>query len=158
MILDKSIRPLKKEQLSASLNIININQNAQNFNSENYLSEMLNNLVKNNILTFNKGPDTYDINDDNTTSYKFQRITDDSETHAVKRVDVERDNSILIEAAIMKILKKRKNMQRNDITRFIEETIKNFKPTFEQITKSLQKLHNSQDIEINREKGIISFV
>jgi DNA-binding PadR family transcriptional regulator len=36
----------------------------------------------------------------------------------------------LIEAAIVKILKKRKNMQRSDITRFIEETIKNFKPTF----------------------------
>jgi hypothetical protein len=33
---------------------------------------------------------------------------------------MEKDYSILIEAAIMRILKKRKNMQRNDITRFIE--------------------------------------
>ena len=49
-------------------------------------------------------------------------------------------------------------MQRNDITKFIEETIKNFRPTFEQITKSFEKLHNSNYIEINREKGINSYV
>jgi hypothetical protein len=42
----------------------------------------------------------------------------------------------LIEAAIVKILKKRKTMQRSDVTRFIEEKIKNFKPSFEQITKA----------------------
>lgn len=109
-------------------------------------------------MNYNEGPETYDINDDNKTSYKFQRTGLDGETQTVKRIDMERDNSILIEAAIMKILKKRKNMQRSDITKFIEETVKNFKPTFEQITKSLEKLHNSQDIEINREKGIISYL
>ncbi len=49
-------------------------------------------------------------------------------------------------------------MQRSDITRFIEETIKRFKPTFEQITKALEKLHNSNYIDINREKGIISYL
>jgi DNA-binding PadR family transcriptional regulator len=58
----------------------------------------------------------------------------------------------------VKILKKRKNMQRSDITRFIEETIKRFRPTFEQITKAFEKLQNSNYIEINREKGIISYL
>lgn len=58
----------------------------------------------------------------------------------------------------MKILKKRKNMQRSDVTRFIEETIKNFRPTFEQVTKAFEKLQNSHYIEINRQKGIISYV
>ena len=41
MILDKSIRPLKKDQIEASLAIRNISQQSQNFNSEKYLSDIL---------------------------------------------------------------------------------------------------------------------
>jgi DNA-binding PadR family transcriptional regulator len=63
-----------------------------------------------------------------------------------------------VEAAIVRILKKRKNMQKTDIARFIEETIKNFKPTFEQITKAFDKLESKKFIEINKTKGIISYL
>jgi hypothetical protein len=41
MILDKSIRPLKKDQIEASLNICNMNKNATNFSVEEYLSKIL---------------------------------------------------------------------------------------------------------------------
>jgi len=48
-----------------------------------------------------------------------------------------RDDTILIEAAVVRILKKKKMIMKTDLTKSIYDYIRNFKPTLEQINQSL---------------------
>ena len=69
---------------------------------------VLSRLVGFGILEFNEMNKTYDINDANTTSYQYrnQKRRKIEETAVVEI----KDNSIIIEAAVVKIMKRKKVM------------------------------------------------
>ncbi len=51
-----------------------------------------------------------------------------------------KDNSIVIEAAIVRIIKKKKLMQKQDISKFLPTTLQKLSPSLEQINEAFERL------------------
>jgi hypothetical protein len=68
-----------------------------------------------------------------------------------------RDDTIIIEAAVVRILKKKRTMQKTDLSKAIYDNITTFKPTLEQINQALERLAIRDFIDIDKTKGNIKY-
>lgn len=68
-----------------------------------------------------------------------------------------RDDTIIIEACIVRIMKKRKTIPKTEISKFIYDQINFFKPTLEQINQALERLVSRDFIEIDKMRGTIKY-
>jgi hypothetical protein len=78
---------------------------------------------------------TYEINDDNTVNYTNVR-KERQEIEENKVIDV-KDNSIIIDAAIVKILKRRKFMPKTELGNEVLNLLEKRPPKIEEINASL---------------------
>ena len=81
---------------------------------------------------------TYDINDKNTVSYTNVR-RERQEIEENKVIDV-KDNSIIIDAAIVKILKRKKFMPKTELGNEVLNMLEKRPPKIEEINTSLERL------------------
>jgi hypothetical protein len=127
LVLNKSFRPMKKNQLIEILQ-----------GSENVISEAIDVLHKYNLILLNEMNETYEINDSNEQPYKV--IKEERENVEEIKTLSKRDDTVIIEACIVRIMKKRKTLPKTEISKFIYDQINTLKPTLEQINQALERL------------------
>lgn len=99
--------------------------------------------------------ETYEINDANETPFRVVK-EEKQNVEEIKTLS-KRDDTIIIEACVVRIMKKRKTLPKTEISKFIYDQIKTFKPTLEQINQALQRLISRDFIEIDKMRGTIRY-
>lgn len=112
-------------------------------------------LHSNGVLQLNDMNFTYDINNDNIKPYRVLK----EEKQNIEEIKIlsKRDDTIIIQAAVVRILKKKRTMQKTDLSKSIYDYITNFKPTIEQINQALERLAIRDFIDIDKTKGNIRY-
>ena len=85
-------------------------------------------------------------------------INGGTEKQEKNNAPVMRDYSLIIQAAIMKILKNSKNMPKKALSTLVGTAVKIFRPSLEQINQAITTLSNKNEIEIDTKKGIIKYL
>ena len=96
---------------------------------------VLSRLVAGGVLEFNEMNRTYDINDGNTSSYTH-RNENSYKIEETSVVEV-KDNSIIIEAAVVKILKRKKVMPKTELSNEVLTILASYRPKIEDINSAL---------------------
>ena len=123
--------------------------------SFNVVDKMINELIANHIVSENEMNETYELNNDNVQSYRV--IKEQKEDFDQITTLAKRDDTIIIEAYAIKIMKKKKAIPKTDLTKLLYDQIKHFKPTLEQINKALERLVSREFIDIDKMKGTIRY-
>ena len=142
--LDKSFRPLKAEQISEILQT-----------PEHSLTHLLTTLTHNHVITFNESNSTFELNDTNTAPYRCARAIKQSKEEVV--AVVKRDDSIVVEAWVVKIMKRKKILPRTDLTKLLYDNLKRFKPGVEEVNAVIERLEVKEFIEVDKVEGIIRY-
>ena len=102
-LLDKSFRPMKMEQLAEVLQ-----------GEQAAVLSSLSALQLNGILECNPMNQTYEVNDSNDKSYRH--LTGEKQTFQETVINEVRDTSIIVDAAIVRTLKRRKALPKTELS------------------------------------------
>lgn len=123
--------------------------------NESTISDIIDVLHRENLLTFNEMNETYEINDENHKPYKV--VKEEKENVEEIKTLSKRDDTIIIEACVVRIMKKKKAIPKTEISKFIYDQINTIKPTLEQINQALERLVTRDFIEIDKMRGTIRY-
>lgn len=73
------------------------------------------------------------------------------------QAEEKRDDTVIIEAYVVRIMKKKKVLPKTDITKLVYDQITNFKPTLEQINLAIERLVVRDFIDVDKMRGTIRY-
>ena len=113
LTLGRSFRPMKCDQIYEILEYTG--------SSEEVL-ETLRSMSDGGVLSYNSHSKNYEINYENLRSYEF--VTKKKQMLTKQKKPLVRDKSIIIEAYIARILKRKKAVQKTDLSRLLGSEMK----------------------------------